>query len=729
MDEMKKRLRKAFQNLTAPAPDRARQERNLRQATEEFRRQRQAPEKNTQGFSTLRRLTVKLIGLLNLSGGKSMQTTGKLIGAFAVAMLTVVIGTTIYQNHQTPGLNIHPATEYRATPTAPTAPSTVPLADQAQPTAPVAGKVKTAAGPTAASTASPAVPESLSRPIVAEPQLADKQPVLSANNEPARADLAYSARVAELAAGEREKKAMAPAPMAAMKSEATGGAAVGKFAASDAMLSRQAAPLMMAEAPAPTYQDVGRDTFEKFATATVHQVASEPVSTFSADVDTASYAFVRRQLQSGLLPQKNAVRVEEMINYFDYDYPTPTNASQPFRPTVAVYPTPWNGNTKLLHIGIKGYALPATAKPVTNLVFLIDVSGSMNSPDKLPLAKNALRMLVDTLSERDTVGLVVYAGAAGVVLEPTLVKEKGKILAALDNLSAGGSTAGGEGVRLAYGLAERNFHKNGVNRVMLFSDGDFNVGITDREELKSFIEKKRESGICFSVFGFGQGNYNDALMQTLAQNGNGSAAYIDTLNEARKVLVDEAASTLFTIASDLKFQVEFNPAQVKEYRLIGYETRALNRADFNNDRIDAGDIGSGHRVTAIYEITPTASSAGLIDELRYGKDEPKGASAAPGEYAFLKIRYKLPGESQSRLITQPIGAAQEYRNLAGVPADLRFGAAVAAFGQVLRGGEYTGSFSYPQIIELANGAKGNDSFGYRGEFINLVRLAMTARGM
>jgi len=723
MDEMKNKLRKSFQDLAAFTPDQARKNRNIRQASEEFHRHRQATEKKSQGFSLLRRLTAKRIELLNPTGGRNMQTTRKLIGAFAVAMLTVVIGTSIYQNHRTPGLGLRPTTKELGTPAAPPSP---PLAKLLEATPPVVGgRVSAKQQPGATTT-----PQRALRQNAAEPtQPAANQPVMSAEMGKARDSLADSASVATLAKKDLALPAAAPAPQPAMKAEAAGGAPMAKSVASGAMVSRQALPLVLGEAATPSYQDVGRDSFEKFASATVHNVTSEPVSTFSADVDTASYAFVRRQLQSGLLPQKNAVRVEEMLNYFDYDYPTPTSARQPFKPTVAVYPTPWNGNTKLLHIGIKGYALPVAAKPTANLVFLIDVSGSMDSPDKLPLAKNALRMLVETLSDHDTVGLVVYAGAAGVVLEPTPVKEKGKILAALDNLSAGGSTAGGEGVRLAYGLAERNFKKGGVNRVMLFSDGDFNVGITDREELKSFIEKKRETGICFSVFGFGQGNYNDALMQALAQNGNGTAAYIDTLNEARKVLVDEAASTLFTIASDLKFQVEFNPAQVKEYRLLGYETRALNRADFNNDKIDAGDIGSGHRVTAIYEITPAASPAGLIDDLRYTKEEKKGAAPATGEYAFLKIRYKLPGESRSRLLTQPIGTAQEYRNLAGVPTDLRFGTAVAAFGQVLRGGEYTGSFGYPQIIELANGAKGNDPFGYRAEFVNLVRLAITARGM
>ncbi|MFC1516842.1 VWA domain-containing protein, partial [Thermodesulfobacteriota bacterium] len=339
---------------------------------------------------------------------------------------------------------------------------------------------------------------------------------------------------------------------------------------------------------------VGRDRFETITVNPIKLVSEAPVSTFSIDVDTASYAFVRRALNSGVLPQKNAVRVEELINYFDYDYPLPDDRAMPFKSFVALLPTPWNPDTKLMHIGIKGIDIIPEKRPRTNLVFLIDVSGSMQSRDKLPLLKNAFRMLVDTLDAEDIVSMVVYAGAAGTVLEPTKVKEKGKIIAALDRLRAGGSTAGGEGIRQAYALAKANFDPEGVNRVILATDGDFNVGIRNPEELKGFVERKRKTGIFLSVLGFGQGNYNDALMQKLAQNGNGNAAYIDTLSEARKVLVDEAHSTLFTIAKDVKIQVEFNPARVAEYRLIGYETRMLRREDFNNDRVDAGDIGSGH---------------------------------------------------------------------------------------------------------------------------------------
>lgn len=477
---------------------------------------------------------------------------------------------------------------------------------------------------------------------------------------------------------------------------------------------------------------VGRDRFEAATPNPVKKTTEEPVSTFSIDVDTASYAFVRRALNNGTLPPKNAVRIEELINYFDYDYPLPEDRSIPFKPTVAVFPTPWNPDTKLLHIGIKGFDIIAQKRPRSNLVFLIDVSGSMKDRDKLPLLKNAFRMLVETLDPEDRVAMVVYAGAAGTVLEPVKVKEKGKILAALDRLSVGGSTAGGAGIRQAYALAEANFDPDGVNRVILATDGDFNVGIRNPEELKGFVERKRKTGIFLTVLGFGLGNYNDALMQKLAQNGNGVAAYIDTLNEARKVLVDEAHANLFTIAKDVKIQVEFNPAKVAEYRLIGYETRLLRREDFNNDLVDAGDVGAGHTVTAIYEITPTGSKAKLIDDLRYGKPETTGkenVEAKSGEYAFLKIRYKLPKAKDSRLLKRAVDKESEYQSLDSAPGEVRFASAVAAFGQLLRGDSYVKDFTYNDVITIAESARGKDRFGYRTEFLNLVRLAKTARAM
>ncbi|MDP9138396.1 MAG: DUF3520 domain-containing protein, partial [Pseudomonadota bacterium] len=331
-----------------------------------------------------------------------------------------------------------------------------------------------------------------------------------------------------------------------------------------------------------------------------------------------------------------------------------------------------------------------------------------------------------TLDAEDSVAIVAYAGSAGTVLEPTSAKDKASILAAIDGLTSAGSTAGAEGIRQAYQLAERNFDRQGINRVILATDGDFNVGITDPEELESFVERKRETGVFLSVLGFGMGNYNDELMQTLAQNGNGNAAYIDNLNEARKALVDGAGAMLFPIAKDVKIQVEFNPDTVSEYRLIGYETRLLHREDFNNDKVDAGEIGAGHTVTALYEITPKGSKAERNDPLRYqeGTAAPKQAA---NEYAFLKIRYKLPGSDASTLITTPVLRAAEVSSIASALEDARFATAVAAFGQLLRGGQYTGSFTYEDVITLAQGAKGSDPFGYRAEFINLARLAKTAQ--
>ena len=479
----------------------------------------------------------------------------------------------------------------------------------------------------------------------------------------------------------------------------------------------------------PYYQDVGRDHFEAFEQNTVKLVAEDPVSTFSVDVDTASYSFVRRMLNSGVLPQSDAVRAEELINYFDYDYPLPETREQPFKPTVAVSDSPWAVGRKLLHIGIKGFDIAPTEKPRSHLVFLLDVSGSMDSPDKLPLVKQSMELLLTTLNPEDTVAIVVYAGAAGTVLEPTPVKQKQKILNAMNGLSAGGSTSGAQGIRLAYELARNRFDPKAINRVILATDGDFNVGITDQRELQSFIEREREEGIVLSVLGFGEGNYQDALMQTLAQNGNGTAAYIDTLSEAQKVLVDEATSTLFPIAKDVKIQVEFNPAVVAEYRLIGYETRHLNRVDFNNDAVDAGDIGAGHTVTAIYEITPVGSSARQIEDSRYGPKQK--LERAGDEYAFLKIRYKLPNEDSSRLITRPITRADDTE-LGGegvIGREAGFATAVAGFAQILKGGKYTGGYGYDEVMELAQKTKGDDPYGYRTEFIQLVRKAKTAAAM
>lgn len=469
-----------------------------------------------------------------------------------------------------------------------------------------------------------------------------------------------------------------------------------------------------------------RDRFQDFNENPVIAVSEKPVSTFSVDVDTASYSFVRRMLNNGQLPPKDAVRSEEMINYFDYAYPSPRNRNTPFATHVSVVESPWKKGNQLIHIGIQGYQLPAGEIPQSNLVFLLDVSGSMDEPSKLPLVKQSMGLLLDSLKPDDTVAIAVYAGAAGTVLEPTKVKEKQKILAALNNLQAGGSTAGAEGIALAYQLAEANFNAKGVNRVILATDGDFNVGQTSDNALQDLVERKREKGIYLSVLGFGQGNYQDAMMQTLAQHGNGTAAYIDTLGEAQKVLVNEATSTLFPIAKDVKIQVEFNPAAVAEYRLVGYETRALNREDFNNDKVDAGEIGSGHRVTAIYEITPVGAQGKLLEPSRYQSAQALTAGGTAGELAFLRLRYKLPRENQSRLIETPI----ETRLLEAKPEfqqEINFSIAVAGFAQLLRGSNYLDDYSYDRVIELAQANKGKDDYGYRTEFIQLVRKAKIAR--
>ncbi|MFZ2103409.1 MAG: VWA domain-containing protein [Oricola sp.] len=486
------------------------------------------------------------------------------------------------------------------------------------------------------------------------------------------------------------------------------------------------APLMNEIARMPQDAETpNRDRFESFKTNGVKTVAEEPVSTFSIDVDTASYAFVRRSLMEGRLPDPDSVRVEELINYFPYSYPLPESRDAPFGVNVSVMPTPWNADTKLMHIGIQGHDVVPATRPAANLVFLIDVSGSMDAPDKLPLLKSAFRLLLDKLDERDTVAIVTYAGNAGTVLEPTRASERETILEAIDNLQPGGSTAGAAGIEEAYRLARKAKVDGGVNRVMLATDGDFNVGASSDEELKRIIEQRREDGIFLSVFGFGEGNYNDALMQTLAQNGNGTAAYIDTLAEAQKTLVEEAGSTLFPIAKDVKIQVEFNPATVAEYRLIGYETRALNREDFNNDKVDAGDIGSGHSVTALYVITPVGSPAVSTDPLRYGEAEKPVATdaAGSGEYAFLKLRYKLPEGTKSTLVTTPVGAAQELPSLDAAGNDTRFSVAVAAFGQKLHGTDAVADYSWKDIGDLAAGARGDDPYGYRSEFVRLVGLA------
>ncbi|MCP2678505.1 VWA domain-containing protein [Maricaulaceae bacterium NA33B04] len=473
-------------------------------------------------------------------------------------------------------------------------------------------------------------------------------------------------------------------------------------------------------APAP---ELDREEYSDVETNPVQAVTEEPVSTFSIDVDTASYAVARSYLNGGTLPPTDAIRAEEVINYFDYAYPLPEAADAPFAASVTVTDTPWNADTQLMHIGIQGYDIELDERPRANLVFLMDVSGSMNSPDKLPLAIQGLRMMLGEMDPDDTVSIVVYASASGVVLEPTPVSERGRIEAALDSLSAGGSTAGGEGLRLAYAMAERNFDEDAVNRVIMVTDGDFNVGITQDERLEDFVARKRDTGIYLSVMGFGRGNYNDALMQTIAQAGNGTAGYVDTLQEARRLLVEEASSTLFPIANDVKIQVEFNPARVAEYRLIGYETRMLERADFNNDEVDAGEIGSGHSVTAIYEIAAPDSAGVQLDPLRY--QSAPDASGTSDEFAFLRLRYKQPGEDESQLIETPV-TSSSVLPIAEASEDVRFAIAAAGYAQLLRNDPYLGEWGYDDVLALAQSARGEDEFGYRAEFIQLARLAETA---
>lgn len=485
------------------------------------------------------------------------------------------------------------------------------------------------------------------------------------------------------------------------------------------MVGYAAQPLQSIRAPS---EAVNRENYEHFDDSQIKLVAEAPVSTFSIDVDTGAYSNVRRMINSGNLPREDAVRVEELINYFAYDYPVPENSGTPFSVTTEIGVTPWNPDTRLLHIGIKGYDVTAKELPASNLVFLVDVSGSMNSPKKLGLLKSALKLLTKQMRGEDRISIVVYAGASGVVLEPVAGNQSAKIAQALDSLSAGGSTNGAAGIRSAYQLAEQEFIKGGINRVILATDGDFNVGTVNFEALKDLVEEKRKTGISLTTLGFGTGNYNDHLMEQLADAGNGNYSYIDTLNEAQKVLVDEISSTLNTIAKDVKIQLEFNPAVVAEYRLIGYENRALNREDFNNDKIDAGEIGAGHTVTALYEVTLTSSKNKAMDPLRYSSTETTGEKHS-NELANLRLRYKEPAASKSKLIEQVIKTSDVETRLANTSDRYRFSASVAGFGQLLRGGKYTEEFAYDDVLELARKARGNDSFGYRGEFISLVNLA------
>ncbi|WP_231638906.1 vWA domain-containing protein [Aurantiacibacter marinus] len=462
-----------------------------------------------------------------------------------------------------------------------------------------------------------------------------------------------------------------------------------------------------------------REQYDGEEVSPVQLALYDPVSTFSVDVDTAAYANARRFLTMGQMPPAAAVRTEELINYFRYDYPAPEDESQPFSVTTDMAITPWNPGTRLLRIGLRGYDFPRSERPAANLVFLLDVSGSMNAPDKLPLVQTAMRQLAGELQDQDRVSIVVYAGAAGMVLEPT--NDAREISRAIDSLSAGGSTAGGAGIELAYDIARGSFIEDGVNRVILATDGDFNVGISDRDALIELIEQQRDSGVTLTTLGFGTGNLNDAMMEQIANHGNGNYAYIDSAMEAKKVLSEEMGSTLFTIAHDVKIQVEFNPALVSQYRLIGYENRALREEDFDNDAVDAGEIGAGHQVTALYEIVP-AGTTGWIRPRRYA-DQPKIPQNRTDEMAFVQLRYKLPGEDTSRLIERPL----PVRLLTGAGrarGDMAFASAVAAYGQLLRGDSLMNTFTYGDAVALA----GEQDGYWREEFLQLAALAESLDG-
>lgn len=477
---------------------------------------------------------------------------------------------------------------------------------------------------------------------------------------------------------------------------------------------------------APTSDD--GSSGERYAEITENpflEASRAPLSTFSIDVDTASYANVRRFLNDGKLPPKDAVRIEEMVNYFEYDYPQPAG-DVPFSVTTETAVCPWNTKHKLVQIGLQGKKVSLDNTPAANLVFLLDVSGSMNSPDKLPLLKESLRMMVNQLKPQDRVAIAVYAGSSGMVLPSTPVSNKGEIVAALDRLEAGGSTNGGQGIQLAYSLAEQNFIRGGNNRVILATDGDFNVGLTGDDELVRLIEQKRNSEIFLSVLGFGTGNLNDSMMEKLADKGNGNYAYIDTRDEARKALGEQIAGTLYTIAKDVKIQVEFNPARVAGYRLIGYENRLLAAREFNDDRKDAGEIGAGHSVTALYEIVPAGQKVendGI--ELKYSQVQPVEMRFGK-ELMTVKLRYKEPEGSASKLLT--MGVLDADKSASDASDNLRFASAVAQFGLLLRDSRYRQSASFGNTRSLVESSVQNDLKGYRGEFLNLIDKAQRLKG-
>ena len=484
------------------------------------------------------------------------------------------------------------------------------------------------------------------------------------------------------------------------------------------------APAAVAYSPAAVYNVqetaphvTNTERYQKQPDQPVKAVAQEPVSTFSIDVDTGSYANVRRFLTNGEQPPKDAVRIEEIVNYFPYNYPLPTG-THPFAIHTQTVDSPWQPEAKLIKIGIQAQDLVKKELPPANLVFLVDVSGSMDEPDKLPLVKKTLRILTEQLRPQDKVTLITYADGEALVLPPTSGDNKDEILRAINKLQAGGSTAGESALKMAYEQAQKAYVKNGINRILLATDGDFNVGVADTEALKSMVAEKRKSGISLTTLGFGTGNYNEDMMEQIADAGDGNYSYIDNEKEAKKVLQHQLTSTLATVAQDVKIQVEFNPATVKEYRLVGYTNRTLRNEDFNNDKVDAGDIGSGHSVTAIYEIIPQGKQ-GWLNESRYQK--APAASGGKNEYAFVKVRYKLPGQSTSKLIEQAVPAVSIP--LTQADANTRLALAAASYAQALRGGEYNGKLDWDAIEQMAKQAKGKDPFGLQEEFVELVKIA------
>ncbi|HWA73522.1 MAG TPA: VWA domain-containing protein [Polyangiaceae bacterium] len=525
-----------------------------------------------------------------------------------------------------------------------------------------------------------------------------------------------------------------PAPRAEKKADqrASGGTAAAKrpqqsaakpvrtipLSAPAATVAAPLAPVASAP-PAPTTADANTEAYSHVVDNPFVSPKSAPLSTFSIDVDTAAYANVRRFLREGAMPPADAVRIEELVNYFSYAYPEPSGDA-PFSVTRELSQAPWNPKHRLLLVGLQGKRLAPEALPPRNLVFLVDVSGSMNEPNKLPLLKYSLAELVKTLSPKDRVSLVVYAGASGVVLQPTSGRERSAISQAIERLEAGGSTNGAAGIEAAYALAERNFDPQGVNRVILATDGDFNVGVSSEGELVRLIEKKREKGVYLTVLGFGMGNYKDSNLEQLADHGNGNYAYIDSRAEARKVLVDQGGSTLVTIAKDVKIQVEFNPSEVAAYRLIGYENRALRAQDFNDDRKDAGEIGPGHSVTALYELIAPGDPipGGKVDPLKYQRTAP--ANGGSDEVATVKLRFKRPRSESSELLS--VTVPNRVNPIAQVSPDFRFASAVASFGMLLRGSEYKGSSSYPMVRSLAE-SSGPSPNATRAEFIGLIARA------